>query len=167
MTTSTLYRPSSEIETSVLIEQTLNVLVDMRVREEVVAAVMGLPDHLTPPLSCRAQERQTPDIFAFCLRSSLRLLLPSRVGIGERWFRIRFGWTDEEIAHIVLLLRLVASTLRANAENVILDGTAETMQRDAEKVEVFVRGWPFSIPPGGRALQYENHTVVRLEPSDA
>jgi hypothetical protein len=143
MTTTTLYRPSSEIETSVLIEQTLNVLVDMRVREEVVAAVMGLPDHLTPPF-CRAQERQTPDTMS--LRSSLRLLLPSRVGIGERWFRIRFGWTDEEIAHIVLLLRLVASTLRANAENVILDGTAETMQRDAEKVEVFVRHWPFPAP---------------------
>ena len=144
MTTTTLYRPSSEIETSVLIEQTLNVLVDMRVREEVEAAVRGLPDHLTPPLSCRAKERQAPDTMS--LRSSLRLLLPSRVGIGERWFRIRFGWTDEEIAHIVLLLRLVASTLRANAENVILDGTAETLRRDAEKLEVFLRHWPFPVP---------------------
>lgn len=153
MTTTTLYRPSSEIETSVLIEQTLNVLVDMRVREEVEAAVGALPDHLTPPLSRRddAYEADTNT-----LRSSLRLLLPSRVGIGEIWFRIRFGWDDEEIAIIVLLLRIVASTLRANAENVILDGTAETMRRDAEKLEVFLRHWPFPAPQtsphGGRQI---------------
>tara|TARA_Y100001973_G_scaffold59231_1_gene87185 strand:+ start:766 stop:1251 length:486 start_codon:yes stop_codon:yes gene_type:complete len=139
MTTTTLYRPASETETSVLIEQTLNVLVDMRVREEVEAAVRGLPDHLTPPLSCRAKERQAPDTMS--LRSSLRLLLPSRVGIGERWFRIRFGWTDDEIAHIIILLRLVASTLTLRTNNVVLDGTAAAMRRDAETADLFVDQW--------------------------
>ena len=166
MTTTTLYRPDCEDETHRMITKALDILTDMRVRDEIVTAVKALPDHMTPELSWSRleapNERDTGTLLA-----SLRLLLPSGSGIGERWFRIRFGWTDEEIARIVILMRLAAATLRFHAKHTVLDGTEKMLLRDAERVEDFARGWPFSIPPGGRALQYENHTVVRLEPSDA
>lgn len=143
MTATTLYRPDCEDETSALIEQTLTILVDMRVRKEVVAGVLTLPAHMAPGLcSSSVAEGDTGT-----LRAALRLLLPSRTGIGEVWFRVRFGWTDEEIACIVILMRLVATTLRVQSAHVVLGGTAETMLRDAERVEDFARGWPFSIPP--------------------
>lgn len=146
MTATTLYRPDCEDEASALIKKTLDILVDMRVRDEVLKAVRALPDHMTPGLRCSLREapneRDTSTLLA-----SLRLLLPSGGGIGERWFRIQHGWSGEEIAYIVILLRLAAVTLRLQAAHVVLSGTAETMLRDAEWVEDFARGWPFSTPP--------------------
>lgn len=136
----TLYRPDCEDETSALIEQTLNILVDMRVRDEVLGAVRALPDHLTPELSWSRREA-TDEGDTNTLKGTLRLLLPSGGGIGERWFRAQHGWSGEEIARIISLLRLVAATLRAQAAHVVLDGTAETMLRDAERVENFAMGW--------------------------
>ena len=136
-TRTTLYRPDAP---EGLMAETLSALTDMRVRDEMLEAVKALPDHLTPELSW-SRHGAVDEGDTGTLLASLRLLLPSEDGIGERWFRVQHGWSGEEIAHIASLMRATDAGLRFHADRAVLDGTAKVLRADADRVDRLVEKW--------------------------
>ena len=137
----TMYRPESEDFAHRTISKALDILVDMRVRDEVLEAVRALPDHLTPELSWSRREAGEGEGDTNTLKATLRLLLPSGGGIGERWFRVQHGWSGDEIVHIVRLLRAAEAGLRFHADHAVLDGTVKTLLSDASRARDHARWW--------------------------
>lgn len=137
---TTMYRPESEDFAHRMISESLDILVDMRVRDEVLEAARALPDHLTPELSWSRREA-VDEGDTNTLKATLRLLLPSGGGIGERWFRVQHGWSGDEVGHIASLLRAVEAGLRFHADHAALDGTAKMLLLDASRAKSLAGMW--------------------------
>lgn len=130
MSSTVLYRPHTDEETIGLIAETLDVLLDSRTDGIIHGPLQEWG--LGPPESSQLDVNT--------LRTTLRHLLPHN-GFGESSFRICYGWTRDEIAKIVVLLRMSAKALRGSAPCAILSGTALTLTRDADKIDRLVERW--------------------------
>ena len=159
-----------------LIAETLEALVDARTDGIVYGALHQWG--WEPPEGQSKYDANT-------LRSALRHLLPCD-GFGEPHFRIHYGWTTDEIAKIIVLLRMSAESMRgaaafalkmkSNPQGVLksnpqgvsmLAGTAETLMRDADKIDRIVERWSDgSVLPGGKALQPEVTHRIKLNGGD-
>jgi len=158
MRSTILHRPHTDEETLGLIAETLYALIDARTDSMVRGALerWGWVDSATNPYDATET------------RKALRFILPHE-GFGESTFRVRYGWTTDELAQIIMLLRLSAESMRGAAafamktENEMLSGTAETLMRDADKIDRLVERWSVGVVlPGGKALQPEVTHRIKL-----
>lgn len=166
MRSTVLYRPHTAEETMGLIAETLDALLDARGDGIIYAA-----------LKQWGWEPPEGEHDANTLRSALRYLLPCD-GFGDPSFRIDHGWTTDEIAKVIVLLRMLAESLRGAAAFALkmksnppgvsmLAGTAETLMRDADKIDRIVERWSVGVVlPGGKALQPEVTRRIKLNGGD-
>ena len=168
MRSTVLHRPHTKEETVGLIADTLEALVDARTDGIVYGALHQWG--WEPPEGQSKYDANT-------LRSALRYLLPCD-GFGEPHFRIHYGWTTDEIAKIIVLLRMSAESMRGAAAFALkmpsnppgarmLAGTAETLMRDADKIDRIVERWSVGVVlPGGKALQPDVTRRIKLNGGD-
>ena len=170
MRSTVLHRPHTEEETMGLIAETLEALVDARGDGIIYGA---LHQWGWEPLPEGGQSKYDAKYDANTLRSALRHLLPCD-GFGEPRFRIDYGWTTDEIAKVIVLLRMLAESMRGAAAyalkmpfnppgSLMLAGTAQTLMRDADKIDRLVERWSIGVVlPGGKALQPEVTHRIKL-----
>lgn len=128
MRSTVLYRPHTAEETIGLIAETLDALLDGRTDDFVYGKLRAWG------------EMPEGEHDASTLRTALRYLLPTK-GVADSRFRIDHGWTTDEITQIIALLRTQAESLRGAAATAMLSGTAETLIRDADKIDRLIERW--------------------------
>lgn len=127
----TMYRPDTEEQTRGLIAETVrDLLKDLRLSEWLVEK------YSRPPSEQREDESDT----AFAVRE-FRHLLPTDDATDVLRMRSRYGWTYKEIAFLVSTLNEAVIHFNREAKERITKGFAETLRRDAGKLEQLRDRW--------------------------
>lgn len=132
MKTITMYMPD-DVD-ALLAETHRDTLEDARISD--IAARLG--QEWMPPQREYNPDAETETSFA---ARAWRNLLPDQTTADALRLRLNYGWSSEEVSMIRSLISSCASELRRLSGEVLLEGTAETLRRDAERLDRLETRW--------------------------
>lgn len=137
MKTITMYMPD-DVE-ALLAETHRDTLGDSRVSD--ITSQLG--QEWVPPT--REHNPAAESDVSFASRA-WRNLIPNRAAADSMRLRLQYGWTVEEVGMIRALISACADELRRMAKDAMLSGTAETLRRDAERLDRLDAHWDLMQP---------------------